>query len=276
MRTKPVPVRISCCAVPPNGSRLTAMKRRHNVTIAWALLVAGMALSPAMWADFEVTAPDGRRILLRDDGTWWYLDAKGKPSATPPVKEAAKAAPKEPAKEVAKAAPTEPGKEPAKEASKDPPKVVGEGVLHLDRKRGIGSICRFDLRLINNTNYPINSVGPSFSAYRADGVIYDTVLTLFQGLKPGDTQSREIVFRGISCENIVRLQVGGGDRCVMGDFDRWDIAPGQCLARVRIVPSKVVQFDKDQDTDKSADKDKSTDKDKGADKDKSADKSKSN
>ena len=35
-----------------------------------------LALSHGARADFEVAAPDGRRVLLKDDGTWKYQNAK--------------------------------------------------------------------------------------------------------------------------------------------------------------------------------------------------------
>jgi hypothetical protein len=41
--------------------------------------------------------------------------------------------------------------------------------------------------------------------------------------------------------------VSGGDRCTMGDLHRWsDIAEvkGQCLARVKVVESSVIKFEK--------------------------------
>ena len=54
------------------------MKRTYSMIAGGCLLVAGVALSAAAHADFEVTGPDGRRIVLKDDGTWRYLDAKSK------------------------------------------------------------------------------------------------------------------------------------------------------------------------------------------------------
>ena len=53
------------------------------------------------------------------------------------------------------------------------------------------------------------------------------------------------MFRGISCQEIARLQVSGGDRCVMGDLDRFSFDSGVCLSRVRVVESKLVRFDKE-------------------------------
>ena len=40
------------------------------------------------------------------------------------------------------------------------------------------------------------------------------------------------------------VQVGGGDRCEMGDLDKFSSVRGECLARVRVMASDVVRFDK--------------------------------
>ena len=181
------------------------------------LVCAALGLALAVAADFEVTGPDGRRILLKDDGTWSYVEGKG----------AAKKAPKE--------AP--------KEAAKEQPKVVGEAVLVMERRVDGGGGCIFGLRLVNSFPHPIQSFVPTFSAIRANDVVYHSVLSGFQGLKPGDGQSREILFRGISCQDVTRLQVSGGERCVMGDLDRFTQGEGECLRRVRVVPSDLVRFD---------------------------------
>ena len=50
----------------------------YMVLAGGLLLLSRMALSPAAVADFEVTGPDGRRILLRQDGTWRYVEVKDK------------------------------------------------------------------------------------------------------------------------------------------------------------------------------------------------------
>jgi hypothetical protein len=173
-------------------------------------LVAGMALSPVALADVELTGPDGRRIVLKDNGTWRYVEAEDKDQA------------------------------------EDKSKDVGEAVLFLERKIERGSNCRFVLRLVNNLPYEIRSLVPYYSAYRADGVIYDTVSagSSFAAMKPGDKLVREIDFTGIVCRDIVRVQVVGGDRCDMGDLDKFSSVKGRCLARVRVVESDLVRFDK--------------------------------
>mgnify|MGYP001201156089 CR=1 FL=1 len=186
------------------------MKRPISMMAGNLLLVAGMSFSCAVGADFEVAGPDGRRIRLMDNGTWQYVQAKDKDQAE--------------------------GKA----------KVEGESVLSLERRIERGSNCRFVVRLVNNLPYEIRSLVPYYSAYRADGVIYDTVASLasFASMKPGDSLSREFDFTGIACRDIVRVQVVGGDRCSMGDLDKFSATDGQCLARVRVVASDLVRFDK--------------------------------
>ena len=179
-------------------------------------LLAGGALgcALAMAADFEVKGPDGRRILLKDDGTWRYVTEKEAPKSA----------------EV-------PGKA-------EKPKVVGEAVLTLERKLQVSSGCLIGLRLTNAFPHIIQSLFPTFSALRANDVVYDSLTAGFQAVKPGDSQSREILFGGASCQDIARVQVSGGDRCVMGDLDRFSPDEGVCLSRVRVVASSLLRFDK--------------------------------
>jgi hypothetical protein len=169
-----------------------------------------MALSSAAHADFELTGPDGRRILLKDNGTWQYVEAKEKARANDAIKDA------------------------------------GEAQLVLESKTDRGTNCRFTILLINSLPYQIRSFVPYFSAFRANGVLHDTVSSpsSFAVLRPGDRQLREVEFTGIACQDIARLQVVGGDRCEMGELNKFSEAKGQCLARVRVERSDLVRFDK--------------------------------
>jgi hypothetical protein len=159
-------------------------------------------------ADFEVTGPDGRRILLKDDGTWRFGDAAGEAQAI--------------------------GK----------PTETAAAVLTLERRADAGPNCRFEFRLANNLAYEIWSIVPAFSAYRPDGVLYETRSAGFVSIKPGNSQNRAVVFQGITCKEIAHLQVSGGDRCEMGELNRFSNEAGACLARVRVIASDLVRFDK--------------------------------
>lgn len=171
-----------------------------------ARVVMAAALVPclATAAEIEVKGPDGRRILLNDDRTWRYADDK--PAAAE--------------------------------------KPSATAVLYLEGRADVDRNCRFQLRLVNQLPYEIRSVVPEFSVHRANGVVYDSVLAAFQFIKPGDEQKREVRFRGIACQDVVRLQVSGGDRCEMGDLDKFSPVKGRCLALVRVEPSDLVRFDK--------------------------------
>ena len=194
------------------------MKRSNWLLAGGVLFLATMAISQAAQPDFELTAPDGRKILLKSDGTWRYLQAKEK----------------EPTKE----------KEASKEKEPSKGKEKGEATLRLEQKVEGEGVCRYVLVIANNLPYEIRSLVPQFSAYRANGVIYNTVSSAFASLKPGDSQRREIQFRGMDCRDISRLQVTGGDRCDMGELDRISSSTGECLGRIRVLPSDVVRFDK--------------------------------
>lgn len=184
------------------------MKRPIWVVAEGILFIAAMGLSHGALGDFELTAPDGRRLLLKDNGTWRYLEAKGKEQADDKTKE-------------------------------------GELVVLLEHKIERGSNCRFELRLTNNLPYEIRSIVLYYSAYRANGVMYDTVSSGLGILKPGNTDAREIEFTGITCKDIVRVQVAGGDRCEMGELTKWSYQKGgECLARVRVMESDLVRFEK--------------------------------
>jgi hypothetical protein len=142
------------------------MKRLVWIVAGRLLLISGIALSPAALADFELTGPDGRRILLQQNGTWRYVEEKGR------------------------------------EQGADNTKNL---LLVLERKVERDRSCRFAVRLTNNLPYEGQNIVPSYSAYRANGRIYDTVSagSAFVSLKPGDTQAREFEFFGIPYRDIV-------------------------------------------------------------------------
>jgi hypothetical protein len=183
------------------------MRRALAKAAGALLLLAGGTLALAAQPDFTLTTPDGRRVLLKDDGTWRYME-------------------------------TDDGLAPADEKER--------AVLMLDRRVERPNGCQFGVQLANNLPYTINNLVLHYSAYRDNGVIYDTVAarSAFAALRPGDTQARLVDFTGIACRDIVRLQVVGGDRCSMGDLHRFSEGKGLCLARVRVVESKLVRFDK--------------------------------
>lgn len=175
-----------------------------------ALLCMG-ALQPAR-ADFELKDSAGRAILLKDDGTWRYTDAPDKPTD-----EAA----------------TKPATAPQDLAD-----------LALERRTDIGGGCMFTLALTNRLPYEIRSLVPEFVVQRSNGVTYTSQGLGFGPVKPGDRYQRDLRILGIGCADIGKLKLTGGDRCDMGDLNKFSDAKGECLARVRVLPSELISFEK--------------------------------
>ncbi len=173
-----------------------------------ALLLGAIGLPPA-WADFELKDNQGRTLLLKDDGTWRYLNPQAGSGA-------------------------------ASEPARDPPQAE----LLLERRVDAPGGCRFELTLVNTLTYEIRSLVPEFEVYRANDVAYSAQTASFGPVRPGDRSRRALQFVGIACPDIARLQVQGGDRCEMGDLNKFSDVKGQCLARVRVLSSDLLRFEK--------------------------------
>jgi hypothetical protein len=176
-----------------------------------ALLLVCASLQSAR-ADFELTDAKGRRIALKDNGTWSYVDAEAG------------------------------AKDAGSTAAPATPEVQAD--LELTRRVEVPGGCRFEMLLTNNLPYEIRSVVPEFAARRANGVVYASKTTGFLSVRPGNKQSRQVQFEAIGCQDIAKLQVLGGDRCEMGELNRFTDGKGLCLALLRVVPSELLPFEK--------------------------------
>ena len=164
-------------------------------------IIGVLLLGQTATADVELTTPDGRRVLLRDDQTWEYV-AEDEDTGSEHV------------------------------------------LLPVARKVDLLNGCMFGLRLTNNMRSPVKSLVPQFSAFTRENILYDTVFMAFGPIKPTNYQYREISFFGISCGDIVNVKVVGADRCTMGDLDRYDATEGECLSRIRVAHSDLVNISK--------------------------------
>ena len=158
-------------------------------------------------ADFELRDSQGRRILLKADGTWRYADAAAAPGAAEPA-------------------------------------AGPQAELLLERRLDVPGACRFELQLTNTLPYEIRVLVPEFTAVRANDVAYTTQPMAFGPLRPGDRARRGLQIEGIACADIARLDVKSGDRCEMGDLNKFSEPNGQCLARVKVLPSELLRFAK--------------------------------
>lgn len=191
-----------------------------------ALLLLALFVAGSVQAGFELIAPDGRRVLLQADGTWRYVD-----DAAPAAGAASSADVADSAAAAASAA-----------SAPEGPKPMAE--LQLLRRTASPRACSFEFELTNTLPYEIRSLVPYFAVLRPDGVTYTTQSAFFGPLKPGDTIRRSLRFGGIECDEIARVQVEGGDRCEMGELNKFSDAKGECLARLKVLPSELVVFEK--------------------------------
>lgn len=183
-----------------------ASNRVRVVVASVAALLALGSLAPAA-ADFEVKAPDGRTLLIKDDGTWRVA---GTPAAA------------------------------ASAATYSGPQAE----LQLTGTSESSGSCVLALTMVNRLPYEIGDIVPDFVVYRGDGVALGSQSTSFVAIKPGAQRQREIRFPDIRCSDIAKLKVERGDRCSMGELNRFSDANGQCLARVRLQGGGAVKFEK--------------------------------
>ena len=164
-----------------------------------SLLLAGLAL-----ADSEVVDSQGRRILLKDDGTWKVVE----------------------------------------DGMTKPGKAEVRAELSLVRAAGTAGSCTLDLSLKNLFPYEIRTIVVNLSAIRADDVVYRSQLADFITIRPGDSRQRSVRFDGIACADVAKVRVSGGDRCEMGELNRFTDAKGACLALVNVLPGGALKFEK--------------------------------
>ncbi|MEJ6007455.1 hypothetical protein WG899_18045 [Paucibacter sp. AS339] len=184
----------------------------RTVLLGAALLGLALAFTAPARADFELVDKKGRRVLLKDNGTWRFIESK----------DGAASAPEEKAE------------------------VKLDNMLELQITRRVESPggCTFELALANKLPFELRNLVPDFSAYRANGLIHSTQLTSFAWIKPSEVRSKSVQFNGIACWDIARLQVHGGDRCEVGELNKFTEAKGKCLAAIKVVPSELLTFEK--------------------------------
>ncbi len=176
--------------------------RRSIVPI---FVLAALLASTPVAADVEVTTPDGKRVLLKDDRTWEYVNSTEK-------------------------------------ASGETKEVHAE--LALIRRFDYDDACRLGFKLKNNLPYRINNIVFQFSAYIQGSVMYQSISRSFDYIRPITTQYQEIIFRGISCDDIVHVKVDSADHCIMGHLTKWSEQEGECLSLVDVMPTKLINVSK--------------------------------
>ncbi len=188
------------------------MLRPPALTRNLFLLALALGAVSSANADFELTDKKGRRILLKDNNTWRFLESKDKAASAPEAKEELK--------------------------------TDDLIELQLLRRFDASGGCRFDLSLANNLPHEVRNLVPDFIATRANGAIYGSTLASFAAVKPGESRNRSIQFAGIACADIAKVQVTGADRCEMGQLNKFTESKGKCLSTVKVLPSDLLTFEK--------------------------------
>jgi len=199
------------------------MPHFFRLAVASTLGLAIIAFIGIAQADVEVRTPDGRRVLLKDDGTWRTIDAPDAAASAPGQATAAAA---------------------AASAASAPDVELVPAELELAAHRDIPGGCHFDLKLRNKLGYEVRTFVFDFRAVRRGGVVYNDQSLGFTRVLPGDEQERNLRVLGLGCAEIEKIQVAGGDRCDMAELNKYSEGKGLCLARIRVKPNDRIKFEK--------------------------------
>jgi hypothetical protein len=187
-------------------------KMSKKTLLCLATLVTTLAANSQ--ADIPAVTEDGRAVILRDDQTWEFV-------------EQAEVAAEE------------------SEATAVEPADLEVLTLAVEKRVEGGRSCTLGLRLTNNSSHKVSSMVPQLSAMTGEDVLFDTVFISFHSIKPTLSQYAEANIRGLSCADIGRIRVHGADRCDFAELDKYNATNGECLARIRVLESELIQIAKD-------------------------------
>ena len=181
--------------------------------IVYIILQLSMGIAAA---DMQAVTEDGKRVRLLDDKTWEFIETQTDSQAdTQADSQANSVAP-----------------------------LVAKISIEVTSKTERQGKCIFGLRLQNDTDFNIASLVPQFTAHVKDDIKYETLFVGFQRIKPTQSQYKELAFSRITCADITRITVHGGDRCAMAELTKYSPEKGECLKHVEILPSALVKINK--------------------------------
>ena len=130
--------------------------------------------------------------------------------------------------------------------------------LTVVRKMEMPDTCKLGIKLENHLAVDISTLVPQFSAYIGENIRFQTVFKEFSRIRPTLTQYREILFTNIACRDIHYVQVHGADRCSIGELNRFSPLKGECLKKIRVIPSDVFKMIKQPALEKESPEDESS------------------
>lgn len=169
------------------------------------LMTLALVCGFAQAAEVIVSLPDGRKVKLMANKTWDFV---------------------------------KPGDAAAGDTNKE------ELALHIERIFPETRSCKLGLKLKNHSNYFVKSLVPSFSAMLEGDTLYERKSVEFTRIRPQRDEYKEIRFAGLACDEISWIKVHGGERCTMDDLDKFSATKGECIARVKVIPSDKLSWRK--------------------------------
>ncbi len=116
--------------------------------------------------------------------------------------------------------------------------------LTLENRINLAHGCRLGLRLQNNLTAQVRSLVLRFTAYKGEGIPFETVSRGFSYIKPTASQYQEINFRGIGCDDISSVEVTAARNCHVGDLTKYSATEEHCLKLVHITASEMMPIGK--------------------------------
>ena len=112
--------------------------------------------------------------------------------------------------------------------------------MSLELRKPMPNGCRFGLRMTNHLDTQIRTLVLRFTAYKKGDIPFDTVSRGYSFIKPTTDQYQEIHFRGISCDEIDKVQVRAAHNCHVGDLTKYSATEETCLDLLDVRPSDQV------------------------------------
>jgi len=109
--------------------------------------------------------------------------------------------------------------------------------LILEKRQELPNGCRLGLRMHNDTNDQVRSLVLRFTALKPGNISFETVSRGYSYIKPTASQYQEIRFRGLSCDEIDKVQVHAAHNCHVGELTKYSASEERCLELVDVKES---------------------------------------
>lgn len=114
----------------------------------------------------------------------------------------------------------------------------------LHSKSELSRGCRLGLCPKNNLSAQILTLVLRFIAYKDERIAFETVSRGYSYIKPTNSQSQEISFRSIRCDEVRSVDMSAARNCHVGELTKYSASPQRCLEPIQVVPSKPLPIAK--------------------------------